>query len=378
MDASYRFFANKACKFYPCHEGVEEFNCLFCYCPLYDRKHCPGMPEYPRMGRADIMNGQKRTARLCEKCTFPHVPEHFDTIMQLLKKEELREEEVKVAVLADIHNNHLAFETCVDYALAQGIKQFIFLGDYVSDCPYPQKTMTLLYDLMDKYDCTCIRGNREEYVLRYHNSSEKNWKPGSASGSLLYNYQNLTARDLDFFASLDNHAMVTYGDCPSLTICHGSPRDTKELLFEEAKNTKEILSGLDTDYLICAHTHIQSEWEYGGTRFLNPGSVGVPWYYDGRAQFAILYGDRDGWRSRLIRLSYDIQRVWQEYEESGLYALAPAWARMTYETIRTGVDKSSPVLHRVTELCEGKCTWPDFPEEVWEQAMREVWPELGL
>ena len=33
----YCFFQNRDCEFFPCHENVEEsdFNCLFCYCPLY-------------------------------------------------------------------------------------------------------------------------------------------------------------------------------------------------------------------------------------------------------------------------------------------------------------------------------------------------------
>ena len=36
QENSYRFFQNTACVYYPCHQGVgEDFNCLFCYCPLY-------------------------------------------------------------------------------------------------------------------------------------------------------------------------------------------------------------------------------------------------------------------------------------------------------------------------------------------------------
>ncbi len=39
----YNFFQNKECEYFPCHKGVkeEDFNCLFCYCPLYTLgKHC--------------------------------------------------------------------------------------------------------------------------------------------------------------------------------------------------------------------------------------------------------------------------------------------------------------------------------------------------
>ena len=44
MINSYRFFQNKECEYFPCHktENEEEFNCLFCYCPLYREKKCIG------------------------------------------------------------------------------------------------------------------------------------------------------------------------------------------------------------------------------------------------------------------------------------------------------------------------------------------------
>ena len=37
MENSYRFFQNKSCEYFPCHEIKDsgDFNCLFCYCPLY-------------------------------------------------------------------------------------------------------------------------------------------------------------------------------------------------------------------------------------------------------------------------------------------------------------------------------------------------------
>ena len=33
----YSFFSHKKCEYFPCHKGAdpENFNCLFCYCPLY-------------------------------------------------------------------------------------------------------------------------------------------------------------------------------------------------------------------------------------------------------------------------------------------------------------------------------------------------------
>ena len=33
---NYKFFQHKDCEFFPCHKTnkPEDFNCLFCYCPL--------------------------------------------------------------------------------------------------------------------------------------------------------------------------------------------------------------------------------------------------------------------------------------------------------------------------------------------------------
>ena len=45
---NYKFFTHRECEFFPCHEGAdpENFNCLFCYCPLYTYEHCPGNFRY--------------------------------------------------------------------------------------------------------------------------------------------------------------------------------------------------------------------------------------------------------------------------------------------------------------------------------------------
>ena len=50
------FFRNTTCEFFPCHEGVDpqEFNCLFCYCPLYALgTRCGGNYAYTSGGVKD-------------------------------------------------------------------------------------------------------------------------------------------------------------------------------------------------------------------------------------------------------------------------------------------------------------------------------------
>ncbi len=76
--ADYRFFQNRDCEYFPCHKGVaeENFNCLFCYCPLYALgKDCGGCFVYLENGIKD-----------CSGCTVPHRKENYERIQKSLEK----------------------------------------------------------------------------------------------------------------------------------------------------------------------------------------------------------------------------------------------------------------------------------------------------
>ena len=62
---SYKFFNNKDCEFFPCHKtnDKENFNCMFCYCPLYMLgSECGG-------NFTILENGIKD----CSNCILPHI-----------------------------------------------------------------------------------------------------------------------------------------------------------------------------------------------------------------------------------------------------------------------------------------------------------------
>lgn len=83
----YAFFQNRACEFFPCHktDKPEQFNCLFCYCPLYALgKQCGGSYRY-------LENGVKD----CSACLLPHrkenygrVNERFSELAELMRDKE--------------------------------------------------------------------------------------------------------------------------------------------------------------------------------------------------------------------------------------------------------------------------------------------------
>lgn len=72
QEGHYAFFQNRECEYFPCHEGVaeEEFNCLFCYCPLYTLgENCGGAFNYTENG-----------IKSCIGCAFPHIRGNFSAV----------------------------------------------------------------------------------------------------------------------------------------------------------------------------------------------------------------------------------------------------------------------------------------------------------
>lgn len=71
---SYTFFTKQDCPYFPCHNHADpaDFNCLFCYCPLYALgEDCGGTFCYTEDGIKD-----------CSNCLLPHQREGFDHVQQ--------------------------------------------------------------------------------------------------------------------------------------------------------------------------------------------------------------------------------------------------------------------------------------------------------
>ena len=72
-ECCYSFAQHVRCEFFPCHptDHPEDFNCLFCYCPLYTLgSGCGGNFKY-------LENGVKD----CSGCLRPHRRDSYGYIM---------------------------------------------------------------------------------------------------------------------------------------------------------------------------------------------------------------------------------------------------------------------------------------------------------
>lgn len=77
MSENFKFVQNRKCEYFPCHrtEKKDEFNCLFCFCPLYMLKDkCGGHFKYTK------------NVKDCSDCTFVHTLKAHQYVMSKMKK----------------------------------------------------------------------------------------------------------------------------------------------------------------------------------------------------------------------------------------------------------------------------------------------------
>lgn len=80
-DKEFSFNQNRRCEYFPCHKtnDPDNFNCLFCYCPLYALgENCEGNYVYLENGIKD-----------CSQCLMPHRRESYGMIVS--KYEQIKE-----------------------------------------------------------------------------------------------------------------------------------------------------------------------------------------------------------------------------------------------------------------------------------------------
>lgn len=272
-----------------------------------------------------------------------------------------------VAALGDIHSNAVAFSKCLDAVEASGARTILFMGDYVSDCACPQDTMALIRRCRATYDCRCVRGNREQYLID-HRAGKGDWRPGTGGGSLLYTYSRLTDDDLDFFESMPAVRCEAFPGLPAILCCHGTPYDLRGWMETRPDDAQAYLDEAGAGLLLCAHTHRPGVMPLKRGALVNTGSVGVP-TVPGLIQFALLHGENGAWRPELVSLPYDPEEAIAEFSRDGFLDEAGLWPVMMMKQLREGGEQAIPFVAHAHQLWQGE---GQPPEDIWRQAARDV------
>lgn len=257
---------------------------------------------------------------------------------------------MKIAVISDIHSNYLALQKFYEYVKIHKINKIIFLGDYVTDCPYPNKTMEIIFQMKKEFECFYILGNREEYLLQMRNIKIES--SNSTNGSLLYTLENLDKKYLDFFTGLPIYDYLYIPSYPTIFFAHSTDKKTRVLLRGGSEETKKYMSQIDAKYILCGHSHSSFFYQYQGKKMINPGSFGIP---NGKtvAEFCVLETNNDfEYDVKFLNLSYDVNILLKDFVDSGLVQRGQTYTKAIMDSFITKNNFSSHIISKGFELAE--------------------------
>ena len=252
---------------------------------------------------------------------------------------------MRIAILADIHGNLPALEAvCADLRRQQ--PDLVFLGgDQVNRCPWSNEVMDLVADM----GWPAIAGNHELVLAALGTpASRPIFEIRQRFPDLWWTWDRLPPHHLAAIRSLSPERTIRLEGAPPIRLVHGLSGNPLQGYTEQMSNEQmaETLLGVEEPVVIGAHTHQPVSRQVGRWTVYNPGSIGMPYNGDPRAQYLLLdlvQGDgRNGengpyWRPTFRQVAYPVELVRQGYIESGLAEVCGPLASLYIQTIETGL-----------------------------------------
>jgi putative phosphoesterase len=182
---------------------------------------------------------------------------------------------MRVALISDIHGNDVALEAVLADARSNGTDQIVCLGDVATLGPSPNGVVKRLRDL----GCTCIMGNHDEFLLE-PDLIDKYTEIEIIHKAVDWCRSALTAKNLRFIGAFSRTEEIELCAGQLMLVYHGSPGSHMEGITPGTgvHVLEQYLDGGRYAVMAGGHTHVPMVRRYRGAYFVNPGSVGEPFY----------------------------------------------------------------------------------------------------
>ncbi len=194
---------------------------------------------------------------------------------------------MRVAVLADIHGNLPALDAVLGEASAAGADVIVLNGD-IATGPMPAETLDRLAGLGGQV--SWVRGNADRELAAAFDGALDPALPEVARVPAEYCASRLAARHRDLLADLPLSVTLDVTGLGAVRFCHASNRnDTEMVLVDSPVDAyREAFAGSAEPTVVLGHTHMPFDRLADRRRFVNPGSVGMP--YGGTGAYWALLG----------------------------------------------------------------------------------------
>jgi predicted phosphodiesterase len=194
---------------------------------------------------------------------------------------------MRVAVLADIHGNLPALDAVLSEIDAAGADVIVLNGDMATG-PMPAETLDRLAGLGDR--AIWVRGNCERELAAAYDGAVNPDLPEQARLTTSYCASRLARQHRDLVADLPLTVTLDVTGLGAVRFCHATARsDTEFVLVDSAIDLyREAFAGTTEQTVVLGHTHMPFDRLADCRRFVNPGSVGMP--YGGTGAYWALLG----------------------------------------------------------------------------------------
>jgi diadenosine tetraphosphatase ApaH/serine/threonine PP2A family protein phosphatase len=227
----------------------------------------------------------------------------------------------RIAVFGGVYNNYLALEVAIQDAQRRGAEALFCLGDLGGFGPYPDR----VYPLLHTHEVQVMRGNYDVSLAEGEADCGCGYTDPRdnffAEISYKYTFENTAEPYKQWLATLPDTLRVQLGQY-RLHMCHGSPRQVNEFLWESTTPDcliDKFCQDFEADAILCTHTGIKWHRQLPSDRHcINVGVLGRP-ENDGDTQvWYTLLTAEPSLQVEFIPVHYDYQQLAQDMREEGL------------------------------------------------------------
>lgn len=305
---------------------------------------------------------------------------------------------MRYAIISDIHGNLHALKSVLKDIRNKNIDEYIFVGDYFGDLPYPNEVTDIIKGLPEKH---IVAGNKEDYLIGLHKNNQDDWIYNQFK-VLYWNYRELRKDNLEYLLQLPKKQIIKDNNTKKILLLHSITSLFKETNLDLLTSSRyadkmdkcdfkhkeyiayikniiladkkllESLEDIDADVIVFGHTHIQWHINIDGKILINAGSCGLPLDAKTTAPYTILDINSNAITVEEHRVAYSIQNLVDEFKQSILYESAKGWSDIVIEELKSAKDEITFFFRYVRGVDKNQ-SWP-IDNEIWDKAI-ECWFE---
>lgn len=225
---------------------------------------------------------------------------------------------MRLAIIADIHANAVAFEAVVADLKRQSPDAVVCLGDVVLKGPRPQECVDLLRSLAP---LAVVRGNNDHLMTRWPFPGYSPAVPKHEAVRLDYEYTvgRLAKEDEEWLGALPLTQTLRLEGL-QVELFHASPRSVDVAItpWTPLDELCALAAEPDTKLVLLGHLHHAYARQARGVQVVNPGAISLSCDWDNRAAYALVDLEGGNTAVQLRRVAYDVEAAIAVARQAGM------------------------------------------------------------